>query len=155
PIVSSMRIRVRRNIVFLLGLALVASTATAQSSKQSSSKKSTPAKKTAAKSTVKKSSTAKKATSTAAASAALPKVEAPWRVAYRDANLLVTVDTSQTERLPDGTFRTRMRWKYAKDQKVESNKSYRTMIEYKLLECKKVRSKPIRATAYDADGNPV
>jgi hypothetical protein len=48
-----------------------------------------------------------------------------------------------------------MRWKYTNDQKLEGNKSYRTMIEYKLLECKKVRSKPIRATAYDADGNPV
>lgn len=86
---------------------------------------------------------------------ATPAVQAPWRAAYNDANLLVTVDTSQTEKLPDGTYRSRLRWMYSTDQKIEDNKTYRLMVETRLLDCKKVRSKPISAIVYDSNATTV
>lgn len=93
----------------------------------------------------------------AKAKAAAPRVsvQAPWRLVYNDTQLLVTIDTSQVEKMPDGSFRSKMRWLYQTDQKIEGNKTYRQMLETRLLDCKKVRSKPISATVYDADGNRV
>ncbi len=153
----------RRNILSLIGLAAIVSTSVAAQS--SSTKTTTKAKTTAGKTTSKTASkttskagvksTAKKSTATKTPSSAAVRVQAPWRLAYNDAKLIVSVDTSQTEKLPDGTYRTRMRWMYTTDQKIEGNKTYRLMMEHRLLDCKKVRSKPIEATVYDANGNRV
>lgn len=157
----------RRNILSLIGLAAIVSTSVAAQS--SSTKTTTKAKTTASKTTSKTASktksktstktatktTAKKSTATKATSSAAVRVQAPWRLAYNDSKLIVSVDTSQSEKLPDGTYRTRMRWLYTTDQKIEGNKTYRLMMEHRLLDCKKVRSKPIEATVYDASGNRV
>ncbi len=121
----------------------------------------TPAKGTASKTTAKPAAKTSTAKTKAAASqpkkelAPAVKVQAPWRLAYNDPQLIVAVDTSQTERLPDGSYRAKLRWLYTKDQKIEDNKTYRMMVETRLLDCKKVRSKPISATVYDANGNKV
>lgn len=86
---------------------------------------------------------------------ASPSVAAPWRLAYRDATVTVTVDTSHTRKTADGFFQTHIKWVYAKDQAIEHHRSYRTLVEDRLLDCDYVQTKPINATVYDAKGNVV
>jgi hypothetical protein len=78
----------------------------------------------------------------------------PWRTAYHDATLTVKIDTSATKKTPDGFYRAHLRWEYAEDQKIEHG-AYRAMVEDRLLDCKKVQSKPLNASAYDANNKVV
>ena len=84
-----------------------------------------------------------------------PVSTAAWQAAYSDAGVTVSVDPKQTVRNDDGTYSVRLRWKYAADQQIEHRKTYRSMIETRLIDCNSVRTKPVRATTYDVDGKIV
>jgi len=101
--------------------------------------------------------TAKKTTAHAKSTASVaPSVAAPWRVAYHDTQVTVTIDTSATRKTADGFFQTHLKWVYASDQGIDHNKkSYRTLVEDRLLDCDYVQTKPINATVYDANGKVV
>ena len=101
---------------------------------------------------------AQKATlsSSSKASAAARSAAAPtWRQAYTDDRVTVSVDPKGTVKQSDGTYSAHLRWQYATDQPVEHRKAYRTMVETRLIDCKGIRTKPVRATTYDATGKAV
>jgi len=93
------------------------------------------------------------AKSTVAKSSA--SVAPPWRLAYHDAKVTVTVDTSATRKTADGFFKTHLKWAYSTDQAIEHQRTYRTLVEDRLLDCDYVQTKPINATVYDAKGTVV
>jgi hypothetical protein len=108
--------------------------------------------------TSKKSSTTKrtvKKTTPARTTVAKPTVTPPWQLAYYDATVVVSLDTSKTRETPDGFFSTHLRWAYRKDQGIEHGRSYRTLVEDRLLDCDYVQTKPINATVYDANDKVV
>ncbi|HEY7897307.1 MAG TPA: surface-adhesin E family protein [Gemmatimonadaceae bacterium] len=78
-----------------------------------------------------------------------------WRSVYSDASVRVAVDTSQTQRQSDGTYRVRLRWQYATNQAIGTRHAYRTMVDRKLIDCSTQGIKPISAETYDAAGKPV
>jgi hypothetical protein len=78
-----------------------------------------------------------------------------WRSVYSDASVKVSVDTSQTRKQSDGTYRVRLRWQYSANQMIGSAHAYRTMVDRKLIDCTTQGVKPIAAQTFDATGKPV
>jgi surface-adhesin protein E len=78
-----------------------------------------------------------------------------WRSVYSDASVKVALDTTQTQRQSDGTYRVRLRWQYPTNQMIGTRHAYRTMIDRKLIDCSTQGIKPISAETYDATGKPV
>ncbi|MES2356923.1 MAG: surface-adhesin E family protein [Gemmatimonadota bacterium] len=78
-----------------------------------------------------------------------------WRSVYNDATVRVALDTTQTKRAPDGTYRVRLRWQYATNQMIGSKHAYRTMVDRKMIDCTTQGIKPVSAQTYDVNGKPV
>ncbi|MEO7217744.1 MAG: surface-adhesin E family protein [Gemmatimonadaceae bacterium] len=78
-----------------------------------------------------------------------------WRSVYSDPTVKVAVDTTQTRRETDGSYRVRLRWQYAKSQMIGTKHAYRTMVDRKLIDCSTQGVKPISAQTFDATGKPV
>ena len=92
--------------------------------------------------------TAKTRTSSSGASGA-------WRSVYNDATVRVALDTTQTKRAPDGTYRVRLRWQYTTNQMIGTRHAYRTMVDRKMIDCTTQGIKPVSAQTYDVNGKPV
>ncbi|HEY8311046.1 MAG TPA: surface-adhesin E family protein [Gemmatimonadaceae bacterium] len=88
-------------------------------------------------------------------SAKSPSVPGAWRSVYGDASVKVALDTTQTQRQSDGTYRVRLRWQYPTNQMIGTRHAYRTMIDRKLIDCTTQGIKPISAQTYDATGKAV
>ncbi len=78
-----------------------------------------------------------------------------WRSVYNDATVRVALDTTQTKRAPDGTYRVRLRWQYATNQMIGTRHAYRTMVDRKMIDCTTQGIKPVSAQTYDVNGKPV
>ena len=78
-----------------------------------------------------------------------------WRSMYSDATVKVALDTTQTRRESDGTYRVRLRWQYPTSQMIGTKHAYRTMVDSKLIDCNTQGLKPISAQTYDGTGKPV
>jgi hypothetical protein len=78
-----------------------------------------------------------------------------WRSLYSDASVNVALDTTQTRREPDGTYRVRLRWQYPTSQMIGTRHAYRTMVDRKLIDCTTQGIKPISAQTFDANGKSV
>ncbi len=78
-----------------------------------------------------------------------------WRSVYSDASVKVALDTTQTKRETDGSYRVRLRWQYQASQMIGTRHAYRTMVDRKLIDCTTQGIKPISAETYDAVGKPV
>ena len=78
-----------------------------------------------------------------------------WRSVYSDPSVRVAVDTTQTRRQNDGTYKVRLRWQYAHSQAIGTTHAYRTMVDRKLIDCATQGIKPVSAETYDAAGKPV
>jgi hypothetical protein len=78
-----------------------------------------------------------------------------WRSIYSDASVKVALDTTQTQRQADGTYRVRLRWQYPTNQMIGRREGYRTMVDRKLIDCSTQGIKPIAAQTYDVSGKPV
>lgn len=78
-----------------------------------------------------------------------------WRSVYSDASVKVALDTTQTRRETDGTYRVRLRWQYPTSQMIGTRHAYRTMIDRKLIDCTTQGIKPVSAETYDVTGKPV
>ena len=78
-----------------------------------------------------------------------------WRSLYGDAKVKVALDTTQTRKETDGTYRVRLRWQYTTSQMIGTKHAYRTMVDRKLIDCTTQGIKPISAETYDAAGKPV
>lgn len=78
-----------------------------------------------------------------------------WRSVYSDPSVRVAVDTTQTRRQNDGTYKVRLRWQYASNQAIGTKHAYRTMVDRKLIDCATQGIKPVSAETYDAVGKPV
>ncbi|MEO7041973.1 MAG: surface-adhesin E family protein [Gemmatimonadaceae bacterium] len=78
-----------------------------------------------------------------------------WRSVYDDPSVRVAVDTTQTRRQSDGTYKVRLRWQYASNQAIGTKHAYRTMVDRKLIDCSTQGIKPVSAETYDVAGKPV
>ena len=78
-----------------------------------------------------------------------------WRSVYGDGTVKVALDTTQTHRESDGTYRVRLRWQYPTSQMIGTKHAYRTMVDRKLIDCTTQGLKPVSAETYDAAGKPV
>jgi len=78
-----------------------------------------------------------------------------WRSVYNDATVRVALDTTQTKRAPDGTYRVRLRWQYATNQMIGTRHAYRTIVDRKMIDCTTQGIKPVSAQTYDVNGKPV
>lgn len=101
--------------------------------------------------TAQKTSKSKKTT----ASAKSWSPSGAWRSVYSDPSVRVAVDTTQTRRQSDGTYKVRLRWQYASNQAIGTKHAYRTMVDRKLIDCATQGIKPVSAETYDAAGKPV
>jgi len=78
-----------------------------------------------------------------------------WSSLYSDASVKVALDTTQTRREADGTYRVRLRWQYPTNQMIGTRHAYRTMVDRKLIDCTTQGIKPISAQTFDANGKLV
>jgi hypothetical protein len=78
-----------------------------------------------------------------------------WRSLYSDASVKVALDTTQTRREADGSYRVRLRWQYPTNQMIGTRHAYRTMVDRKLIDCTTLGVKPISAQTFDANGKSV
>lgn len=78
-----------------------------------------------------------------------------WRGVYSDASVKVALDTTQTKRETDGSYRVRLRWQYPTSQMIGTRHAYRTMLDRKLIDCSTQGIKPISAETYDVAGKRV
>lgn len=101
--------------------------------------------------TVHSKSTAKKSTSSASALG----MAGAWNGVYSDNEVVLSMDTVKTKRLPDGTFSTRLKWQYSTDKSIGRNETYRTLVESRLVNCTLFGSKPVSAQTYNLAGKPI
>ena len=78
-----------------------------------------------------------------------------WRSIYSDRTVKVALDSTQTHKETDGTYRVRLRWQYPTSQMIGTRHAYRTMVDRKLIDCTTQGIKPISAETYDAGGKSV
>jgi hypothetical protein len=88
------------------------------------------------------------AASTARASSVLSS--AGWTPVYTDASVTVSLGRAGTHRRSDGTYDAHLKWAYAKNMAIGRNKSYRTLVEHRYIDCKTLASKPVSGQTYDA-----
>jgi hypothetical protein len=75
---------------------------------------------------------------------------AGWTPVYTDNSVTVSLDRAGTKRRGDGTWDTHLKWAYDKDITIGRNKSYRTLVEHRYVDCKSLASKPVSGETYDA-----
>lgn len=78
-----------------------------------------------------------------------------WNSVYSDNEVALSMDSTHTKRLPDGSFSTRLKWQYATDKSIGRNETYRTLVENRLVNCTLFGSKPVSAQTYSVSGKPV
>ena len=88
------------------------------------------------------------ATTTAKASSVLSS--AGWTPVYTDNSVTVSLGRAGTHRRSDGTYDAHLKWAYNKNMAIGRNKSYRTLVEHRYIDCKTLASKPVSGETYDA-----
>lgn len=72
-----------------------------------------------------------------------------WTPVYSDDAVTVSLDRSGTHRRADGTYDARLKWAYNRNMAIGRNKSYRTLVERRYIDCKTLASKPVSGQTYD------
>jgi len=85
---------------------------------------------------------------TAQASSAL--TSAGWTPVYTDNSVTVSLGRAGTHRRSDGTYDAHLKWTYSRNMAIGRNKSYRTLVEHRYIDCKTLASKPVSGETYDA-----
>lgn len=80
---------------------------------------------------------------------------AGWATVYTDPSVTVSLDRAHTARRSDGTYDARLRWAYAGDKAIGRQKSYRTLVEHRYIDCKTLASKPVSGETFDASNRMV
>lgn len=80
---------------------------------------------------------------------------AAWTPVYTDDAVTVSLDRTGTHRRSDGTYDAHLKWTYNKDRAIGRNKSYRTLVERRYLDCTSLASKPVSGDTYDAANTAV
>lgn len=138
-------------------IALPAFSAGAQSATKHTTTRSTkrPVKQATRSKSGSKSSRSASSKSVANRTATAPSMAGAWRSVYGDNEVALSIDSTQTTRLADGTFNTRLKWQYATDKPIGRNESYRTLVEHRMVNCTLLGSKPVSAQTYNMAGKPV
>ena len=89
-------------------------------------------------------------TTRSARPAARASTAATWTPVYTDDAVTVSLDRAGTHRRSDGTYDAHLKWAYNKDKAIGRNKSYRTLVERRYLDCTSLASKPVSGDTYDA-----
>lgn len=139
-------------LIALPAVSAGAQSATKHTSNSARSHRTVHSKSTAKKSTSK--STAK-STSKPTSSASALGMAGAWNGVYSDNEVVLSMDTVKTKRLPDGTFSTRLKWQYSTDKSIGRNETYRTLVESRLVNCTLFGSKPVSAQTYNVAGKPI
>lgn len=119
---------VRRTLFPALAAALIAVPLAAQSAKHTTTRSTR--------------TSARKPPSASAAAA--------WTPVYTDDAVTVSLNRSGTHHRSDGTYDVHLRWAYNKSVAIGRNKSYRTLVERRYVDCKSLASKPVSGQTYDA-----
>jgi hypothetical protein len=83
------------------------------------------------------------------------EAQGTWKSTYKDDSVSVWLDTTQTMVQKDKTYKVRLKWRYAKDKRIDGGGIYRSMVEDRYVDCSPIRTKPITATAFDVKNRPV
>lgn len=75
---------------------------------------------------------------------------AGWTPVYTDNSVTVSLGRAGTHRRSDGTYDAHLKWAYSKNMAIGRNKSYRTLVEHRYIDCKTLASKPVSGQTYDA-----
>jgi hypothetical protein len=75
---------------------------------------------------------------------------AGWTPVYTDNTVTVSLGRGGTHRRSDGTYDAHLKWTYARNMAIGRNKSYRTLVEHRYIDCKTLASKPVSGETYDA-----
>lgn len=75
---------------------------------------------------------------------------AGWTQVYADNSVTVSLGRAGTHRRSDGTYDAHLKWTYTKNMAIGRNKSYRTLVEHRYIDCKTLASKPVSGETYDA-----
>lgn len=75
---------------------------------------------------------------------------AGWTPVYTDDAVTVSLNRSGTHRRSDGTYDAHLKWVYSRNVAIGRNKSYRTLVEHRYVDCKSLASKPVSGRTYDA-----
>ena len=86
------------------------------------------------------------------AAAPAARAQASWPVIFKDASVIVALDTANAQRNSDGSYMTRTRWDYAKLHAIESRRPYMSMTQTSLIRCTPVRIKRLTESFYSANG---
>ncbi len=78
--------------------------------------------------------------------------QASWPVAYKNASVIVALDSANAVRNDDGSYMTRTRWDYARLHALESRRPYMSMTQTALIRCTPVRIKRLTESFYSANG---
>lgn len=78
-----------------------------------------------------------------------------WKSIYGDSEVALSLDSTQTRKLPDGTYNVRLKWQYATDKPIGRSQSYRTLVERRLVNCTLMGSKPVTAQTFSVAGRRV
>lgn len=92
--------------------------------------------------------TKRPAKTTAKTSAVL--TSAGWTPVYTDNSVTVSLGRGGTHRRSDGTYDAHLKWTYNRNMAIGRNKSYRTLVEHRYIDCKTLASKPVSGETYDA-----
>ena len=80
------------------------------------------------------------------------RAQAPWPTVFKDAGVIVALDTANAIRNADGSYMTRTRWDYTKLHALESRRPYMSMTQTALVRCTPVRIKRLTESFYSANG---
>ena len=75
---------------------------------------------------------------------------AGWTPVYTDNSVTVSLGRAGTHRRSDGTYDAHLKWTYSRNMAIGRNKSYRTLVEHRYIDCKTLASKPVSGETYDA-----
>ncbi|MEO5903773.1 MAG: surface-adhesin E family protein [Gemmatimonadaceae bacterium] len=87
-----------------------------------------------------------------AAQPAAARAQASWPTVFKDASVVVALDTAGAKRNDDGSYMTRTRWDYTKLHALESRRPYMSMTQTALVRCTPVRIKRLTESFYSANG---
>lgn len=101
--------------------------------------------------------TTRRATHTAThkATSSSKSASTAWAPVYTDNTVTVSLDRPGTHRRSDGTYDAHLKWAYDKDMAIGRNKSYRTLVEHRYVDCKSLASKPVSGETYNAANGAV
>ena len=81
--------------------------------------------------------------------------QASWPQVYKNAAVIVALDTANAVKNDDGSYMTRTRWDYSKLHALESRRPYMSMTQTALIRCTPVRIKRLTESFYSANGSVV